>query len=503
MKTPASHTQRGICPPPPEPDPKRAARATLVLLLSLVFLAVFSGCSRQTPPAADAKAPVTLEFWDFPHLPVTNNYIMDTVAAFERENPGVRIRYTKLPWQDGQQKVMLSVNSANPPDICGQVGVSTSFIAQDVLEPMNAYLAPVLADFHKSYIDSVSYRGTIYAVPWYKACYVMLLNLDVFDRLGVAPPKDGRWTWDEFVSALKALTKYETPDGKLHDGTPPPRALVNCRQYWGLSTNLGPMEYEAYTVIFNAGGRVLTERPDGRIESTLTEPPFIEGLRRLASLEFEHHVAMPGIGAMTQEQSWGVWRDSRAVAVTIQGAWCVTAVKRYNEDLERTNERKRAEGRAGEVTRPIRWAVVSPPCDRETTPVLGSTGLGTYVVFRQKDARKRDLAAKFVLQLTGGRGQQVLKEENVYPSRISAGNPFAADPMLGPVFALFPDGILSPLLPGGERVDKMLQQEIQRAVLRDPASGRPQATPEQAARDADAKVRAIIARAQRRFGAPK
>jgi multiple sugar transport system substrate-binding protein len=475
-----------------------AAACVAALLLCVAVLAV--GCSRRAGGAEARQGGMIIEFWDFPHLPKTNDYLKEAMARFERENPGVRIRYTRLPWQDGQQKVTLAVNAGRPPDVCGQVNVSPQFIAQDVLEPLNDYLREDLADFYPSYLDAVSYGGRIYAVPWYKACYVALLNLDLFARAGVEPPRDGRWTFDEFTQKMRALTYFETPDGRRHQQLPP-RTTWAGRQYYGLVTNLGPMEYEAYSIVFNAGGRILRRGPDGEGVSAVGEPAFLEGVRRLAALEFDKRVCMPGIGAMTQEQSWNVWRDSRSCAVTFQGAWCITAVQVANAAIEATNARKRAAGRLDELEQPIRWAVAAPPHDPGTTPVLGSSGLGTYVVFRQKDPRKREMAARFALFLVSGEGQRVLRHENVWPSRRSTGNLWADDPALGRVFELFPDGVMSPLVPGGERVDRVLQTEIQRALLRDRRTGQPQATPEQAVAAADAKVRAILERGKRRFHA--
>ncbi len=431
-----------------------------------------------------------IEFWDFPHLPKTTEYLMAAIRQFEETHKGVRVRYTKLPWQDGQQKVILAVNSGRPPDVCGQVNVSSRFIAQDVLEPLEEYLRDELGDFHEEYIEAVSFGGQIYAVPWYKACYVALLNLDLFERFGVEPPRDGRWTWPEFVEKLRKLTKYEAPDGSLHDGVAPPELASRCKQYYGLVTNLGPMEYEAYSIIFNAGGRILERTPQGDVVSGVGSPAFLEGVRRLIALEREYKVVQPKIGAMTQEQSWNVWRDSRTCAVTFQGAWCITAVEVANAAIERTNERKRAAGRLDELEQPIRYMIAAPPHDPGTTPVLGSSGLGTYVVFRQHDPEKRRLCAEFVKHLVSGEGQRVLRYENVYPSRKSTGNLWADDPMLGRVFELFPSGIMSPLVPGGERIDKVLQQEIQRALLG-------LTPPEDAVRAADAKVRAILERARR------
>ncbi|MGB9692193.1 MAG: ABC transporter substrate-binding protein [Candidatus Sumerlaeaceae bacterium] len=472
------------------------SRCTATLALWLAFVAavaclVLSSCSGpEARGRAEAPGTYLIEFWDFPHLPKTNEYLRQAIQRFEASHQGVRVRYTKLPWQDGQQKVILAVNSGRPPDVCGQVNVSSRFIAQEVLEPLEAFLQDELADFHEEYIEAVSYGGHIYAVPWYKACYVALLNLDLFEKFGVEPPRNGRWTWAEFVQKMRALTKYETPDGQIHDGLAPAELAGRCKQYYGVVTNLGPMEYEAYSIIFNAGGRILERNAQGDVVSGVGSPAFLEGVRRLIALEREYKVAQPKIGAMTQEQSWNIWRDSRTCAVTFQGAWCITAVEVANAAIERTNERKRAAGRLDELENPIRYAIAAPPHDPGTTPVLGSSGLGTYVVFRQRDPEKRRLCAEFVKFLVSGEGQRVLRFENVYPSRKSTGNPWADHPMLGPVFALFPAGIMSPLVLGGERIDKVLQQEIQRALLG-------QAAPEAAVRGADAKVRAILERARR------
>lgn len=463
----------------------------LVALALTAWLVGTPGCQHRNGPTTPATAqPIVIEFWDFPHLPKTNEYLQRAMQQFQAEHPHVRIRYTRLPWQDGQQKVILAVTSGRPPDVCGQVNVSTRFIAQDVLEPLEEFLRGELQDFYPEYIEAVSFGGHIYAVPWYKACYVALLNLDLFDKMGVAPPVGGRWSWSEFLDKMRRLTKYETPDGVLHDGVAPPELAARVKQYYGLVTNLGPMEYEAYSIIYNAGGRILERRPDGSIESAVGSARFLEGVRRLIALEHDERVAQPKIGALTQQQSWNIWRDNRTCAVTFQGAWCITAVELANENIERANRRKRAEGRVAELEKPIRYMIAAPPHDDGTTPVLGSSGLGTYVVFRQADPEKRRLCAEFVRFLVSGEGQRVLRHENVFPSRRSTGNLWRDDPMLGPVFELFPHGVIAPLVPGGERIDKFLQKEIQRALLG-------QCSAEQAVKAADEKVRAILQRAQR------
>jgi ABC-type glycerol-3-phosphate transport system substrate-binding protein len=327
----------------------------------------------------------------------------------------------------------------------------------------------------------------------------MALNLDVFDQFHVAPPVNCRWTRDEFLASMKALTRTgPAPDMRLNLSGP---ASAEQTQYYGLVTNVGLGEYESYSVIYNFGGRVLTKTSDGEIVSAVNQPPFIEGLRRLQSLDFDYHVAAPGIGAFTQEQSWKLWKEAGTVGATFQGGWIITALNRSNEQQLQANARLEAAGRPGEARKPFRWTLAAPPTkDAATTPVLASSGLGTFVVFRQKDAHRRELAKKLALHLVRGEGQKVLRAECVYPSRISAGNPFADDPMIGPIFALFPDAVLTALVPGGERIDRVLQQEIQKALLRKSGTNEPQQTAKQSADNGDEKIKAVLERAKRRFG---
>jgi ABC-type glycerol-3-phosphate transport system substrate-binding protein len=298
---------------------------------------------------------------------------------------------------------------------------------------------------------------------------------------------------------MKKLTR-KAPPPALHLDSPKSSSAAPPVQYYGLVTNCGPMEYECYSLIFNFGGRVLTQQPDGQFACTIDSPQFIDGLQHLQDLDYRYHVAAPGIGAFTQDQSWSLWRDSRSVAATIQGGWIINAMNTANRDILQTNQDRIAAGRPSETILPYKWALAAPPTrDLSTTPILASSGLGTFAVFKQKDSHRRDLAAKLAMFLVRGEGQKILREECVYPSRKSAGNPFADDPMIGPVFALFPDAIMSPLIPGGERIDKVLQQEIQKALLTDPSTGKPQATPAQAARAAKFKIDAVLDRAKRRF----
>ena len=79
------------------------------------------------------------------------------------------------------------------------------------------------------------------------------------------------------------------------------------------------------------------------------------------------------------------------------------------------------------------------------------------------------------------------------------GGAWAAAPTSGWVV---PAGLLPalPLVPGGERIDRVFQQEIQKSLLRMPGTDKPQLTAEEAAKAGDRKIKAVLERARRRFG---
>ncbi|KXG78098.1 type 2 periplasmic-binding domain-containing protein [Thermotalea metallivorans] len=91
------------------------------------------------------------------------------------------------------------------PDIA-PVATDFSVIDRDVLEPVDEYLTrEELEDYKVQALNAVRYKGKIWWFPWMMTTYTMLLNLDLFHEKGVDPPKDGNWTYDEFMETIEHL----------------------------------------------------------------------------------------------------------------------------------------------------------------------------------------------------------------------------------------------------------------------------------------------------------
>src|SRR5438093_5112948 len=68
-------------------------------------------------------------------------------------------------------------------------------------------------DFNPSALKATTYKGTVVAYPLWIVPWFEYINLDLFKEAGVAPPANGNWTYDEFLTAAKKLT-FKRADGK-------------------------------------------------------------------------------------------------------------------------------------------------------------------------------------------------------------------------------------------------------------------------------------------------
>src|SRR5437867_4100932 len=69
------------------------------------------------------------------------------------------------------------------------------------------------SDFNPSALKATTYKGTVVAYPLWIVPWFEYINLDLFKEAGVAPPANGNWTYDEFLTAAKKLT-FKRADGK-------------------------------------------------------------------------------------------------------------------------------------------------------------------------------------------------------------------------------------------------------------------------------------------------
>lgn len=132
------------------------------------------------------------------------------IAAFEKANPGIKVREQKVPFDQLNAQVQarigagdsgIDIYSADPPRVPALV--SRKLLA-DVSDLKDKAVSACIAKA----VDSASVNGKLYALPEFTSMVILFYNKDLLDKAGITPPSGDpgkRLTWDQLLSdALKA-----------------------------------------------------------------------------------------------------------------------------------------------------------------------------------------------------------------------------------------------------------------------------------------------------------
>jgi len=222
-------------------------------------------------PAQEAVE-LRLTFWgDLADMPTWNAGI----DKWHQANPKTKIKWENSPWSEYWTKLQTEMAGGTSPDVVGMVSMySQQYIRQGSLYALDDLIAktPDIAmdDFWPAIMKAYSWKGKTYALPYDLSTMCMMYNKTMFDEAGLAYPTE--WTWDEFLTAMKKLTKDTNGDG-----TPEQFGYVMPNFDWTLDVPLG---------MNNA--RFISE--DGT-KCMLDTPEAIETLQWLSDLRNMHHVA--------------------------------------------------------------------------------------------------------------------------------------------------------------------------------------------------------------------
>ena len=181
---------------------------------------------------ADAGATtLTVLHWSGEGGPEEDRIVEDALRAFERANPGIRVRRIN-PGDAGSfyTKLQTMTAAGTPPDLfyVGNERIP-SFVSLGLLEPLDAYVARDAAsgapgalrleDFYPQVVDAFRFdgvragRGTLYGIPKDFTTVGFYYNKSIFRQAGIPLPKPD-WTWDDFIAAARAIGATKDAQGE-------------------------------------------------------------------------------------------------------------------------------------------------------------------------------------------------------------------------------------------------------------------------------------------------
>ena len=223
-------------------------------------------------PAASG-GPVTITFWHGMSgvlLPAVDELTRD----FNKLNPGIVVN-AQYQGNYGilNQKLIAAVAAGNPPTISQVFPTWTDQLMRaNAIVPVSRFFrgADGLTDEELNDVFPIlrqanTFGGTMWTMPFNKSLYLLFYNADLLKELNLKVPQ----TWDEFVSAARALTKEE--GGRI------------VRYGFVVRPNV---DYFTTTLLTNGGAFLRTEK-----DVAFNGPAGVEALQWLVDLVQKHKVA--------------------------------------------------------------------------------------------------------------------------------------------------------------------------------------------------------------------
>jgi multiple sugar transport system substrate-binding protein len=138
----------------------------------------------------------------------------DLVKAWNDAHPDVQIEYVQGSWDSAGDDLLTSFEGGEPPDIIHyEAALSSQFARQGYLADLGELIPEDLKSEipQKIWDTATTSDGAITGVPFLLESQVVIANKQLLDDAGIdAPAPDDPWTWDEFASNAKKLTKGDT-----------------------------------------------------------------------------------------------------------------------------------------------------------------------------------------------------------------------------------------------------------------------------------------------------
>jgi len=221
-----------------------------LLAVAATTALVLTGCvgGKKEEKQADPNKKVEITYWDFPQFTKdkefkkTEDFDAALIKAFEAKNPNIKVNYQKIEFTDGPAKIETAIQSKTSPDVIYDApGRVIAWAAKDLLVPLDDVDKSKLSE---AAVKASSYKDKLYMYPQGVAPFLMGVNKDLTDKLGVTDllplnKQDRSWTVEEYEKFLKAVKQKDsniTPAlfyTKSQAGDQGPRAFVaNLYNSW-------------------------------------------------------------------------------------------------------------------------------------------------------------------------------------------------------------------------------------------------------------------------------
>ena len=271
-------------------------------------------------PMARAEDAQAITSWDIRTAAPWAKLVDDSVARFEKANPGVKVEQSHVLNDAYKSKLKIAFGAKQPPCLFTTWGGGP--LREYVKSGQVVELTPYL-EKDKAYTDrflpvgfkSVTFGGKIYGVPAENTSpAVVFYNKEIFAKYGLKPPAD----WDELLKVIEVLKKNGIA----------PFALANKNKWTGSM-------YYMYLVDRLAGPEAFRAAVERQPGGSFAGPAFVEAGKRIQQLVKLDAFAQ---GYNGLDYDIGASRKllySGKAAMEVMGAWEAIIVQGENPEFSK------------------------------------------------------------------------------------------------------------------------------------------------------------------------
>ena len=260
---------------------KRKKKIIIILILVLLILATatsWSGGQQEKAGVSKDMGPVKLIHHERA-MPVKKEYTERMASLFVKENPNIEIEVMVIPPAEYVKKMLILFASGTVGDVLWLVSSDNfgPYASKQQLLNLDPFVENDnydLKQFYNTSIQSLRYKGQLYALPsmMHPGHSGLYYNVDAFDQAGIDYP-NLEWDYDNLLRTAKKLTIDKDNDGKTD------QYALDALTVWA----------KVLTVIRSFGGDFLD--PDGK-KCLVTEPEAIEAIGWVSDLINKHSFAL-------------------------------------------------------------------------------------------------------------------------------------------------------------------------------------------------------------------
>jgi multiple sugar transport system substrate-binding protein len=148
---------------------------------------------------------IELVFWHHEAPAYRVAAFQQVIDAFQRENPGIRVRQEVVPWGETWSRTAAAIRAGTTPDFQFDIPDLNAYAYElGGIIPVTGLVEEIDATegYIKSQLLMYKHHGEIWGAPIWTMPMVLIYRPSYLERAGVKPPQ----TWSELLAAAEKLT---------------------------------------------------------------------------------------------------------------------------------------------------------------------------------------------------------------------------------------------------------------------------------------------------------